>query len=88
MLAYSTLRSPILALHIALICAGAVALLPTVAMAQHGYAQKPVPSGLVAMIKNDPTQPLDLKPFSNPYMSGVGLQIYWSDIEPVSMPII
>ena len=41
-------------------------LVPTVAMAQHGYAQKPVPSGLVAVIANDPSQPLDLKPFSNP----------------------
>jgi hypothetical protein len=52
------------------------------AMGQQGNARKPAPSGLVAVIKNDPTQPLDPKPFRNPYISGVAIQIHWSDIEP------
>jgi len=52
------------------------------AMALHEYARKLVPSGLVAVIPNDPTQPLDPKPFHNPYIRGVALQIHWSDIEP------
>jgi hypothetical protein len=141
--AYHALRSPILAVHIVRALAGAIALLPTVAMAQAssqtgrterdrsgqskprlrvpspgekgtasnasksrrygntlasrlestfwadalalpGYARKPAPSGLVATIRNDPSQPLDPKPFRNPYISGVGLQILWSDIEPAA----
>ena len=139
--AYRALRSPILAVHVVRTLAGALVLVPTVAMAQAssqtgrpgpnrreqstprlrvptpsetgtapkasnsphhgntlasrwestikadalalpGYARKPAPSGLVATIQNDPTQPLDPEPFRNPYISGVGLQILWSDIEP------
>ena len=53
-------------------------------MAQDGNEWRPVPSGLVAVIKNDPTQPLDPKPFRNPYISGVAFQIHWSDIEPAA----
>jgi protocatechuate 3,4-dioxygenase beta subunit len=45
-------------------------------------ALPPPPSGLAAVIRNDPTAPLDLAPFSNPYISGVALQIEWLDIEP------
>jgi Beta-galactosidase len=66
----------------ALLFAGVVLLAPKGAMAQLGYAQKPVPYGLGATIKNDPTQPIDLKPFSIPYISIVGIMIHWSDIEP------
>ena len=52
------------------------------AMATQGMGLKPAPLGLVATIQDDPTQPLDLRPFRNPYISGIGLQIHWSDIEP------
>lgn len=41
------------------------------------------PSGLVAVIVNKPGHPFDLGTFNNPYISGVALQIHWSDIEPV-----
>ncbi len=55
--------------------------LPSTAMAQPG---PPVPSGLVAVIKNVPQSPsLDVRALGNPYISGVALQIHWSDIEPV-----
>jgi hypothetical protein len=54
------------------------------AVAQQGHGLKPAPSGLVAVIKNDPTQPLDPEPFRNPYISGVAIQIHWSDIEPAA----
>lgn len=49
-----------------------------------GSTGQPVPSGLVAVIKNVPqSASLDLRALSNPYVSGVALQIHWSDIEPV-----
>jgi len=45
---------------------------------------EPAPSGLVAVIKDVPQDAsLDLRAVSNPSMSGVALQIHWSDIEPV-----
>jgi hypothetical protein len=83
MLIYSALNSTFLAVYVTLVMAGDLVLVPTVAIAQHGYAQKPVPYGLVATIRNDPSERLDPKPFLNPYISGVALQINWSDIEPV-----
>src|SRR5208283_3435465 len=83
MLAYHSLRSTILAVGVTLVLTGVLVVMPTSAMAQHEYSHRPVPSGLVAAIANDPTQPLDPKPFLNPYVSGVALQIHWSDIEPV-----
>jgi hypothetical protein len=44
----------------------------------------PAPNGLVAVIKDVPNDAsLDLRVLSNPYISGVALQIHWSDIEPV-----
>ncbi len=44
----------------------------------------PAPSGLVVVIKDVPEDAsLDLRALSNPYISGVALQIHWSDIEPV-----
>jgi hypothetical protein len=52
------------------------------AMAQQALARRPAPYGLVATIRNDPTQPLDPKPFRSPYIRGIALQILWSDIEP------
>lgn len=41
------------------------------------------PSGLVAVIVDKPGRPLNSETFSNPAISGVALQIHWSDIEPV-----
>jgi hypothetical protein len=63
--------------------AGGLLLFPAVANAQRGYEMKPVPSGLTAVFKNEPNEPLDPKPFLSPYVSGVAMQIHWSDIEPV-----
>ncbi|MGA2343953.1 MAG: hypothetical protein ABSG29_12245, partial [Steroidobacteraceae bacterium] len=40
-----------------------------------------VPSGLVVDIT--PQQKLDLRAVNNPCISGVALQIHWSDIEPI-----
>ncbi len=43
-----------------------------------------VPSGLVVVIRNTPQSgSLDSQALNNPYISGVALQIHWSDIEPV-----
>jgi hypothetical protein len=80
--ALRTRRRAIAVAHAAVYSAGVLLLAPSIATAQRGYAQKPVPYGLGAVIKNDPAQPLDVKPFSNPYISYVALQIHWSDIEP------
>jgi Beta-galactosidase len=82
MLAHSTGRPAIVAVRAVLFFAGLPWLAPSLAMAQDGYARKPVPSGLAAVIKNDPAQPLDVKPFANPYIRIVALQIHWRDIEP------
>ncbi len=82
MLPDRALRSIGPAVHVTLVLAGTLLLVPTAARAQHGYAQKPVPYGLGATIKYDPTEMLDMKVFRNPYIRGVGLQIHWSDIEP------
>jgi hypothetical protein len=42
------------------------------------------PAGLVAVIENKPqTEAFDLRSFHNPNISGIALQIHWSDIEPV-----
>lgn len=50
---------------------------------QSSTTSAPVPSGLVVVMANKPQSPLDLRPFDNPYISGVALQIHWSNIEPV-----
>jgi hypothetical protein len=44
-----------------------------------------LPSGLVVVIENKPQGSLasDLRALKNPSISGVALQIHWSDIEPV-----
>ena len=36
----------------------------------------------MAVIKNNPSQPLNPATFDDPYIKGVALQIHWSDIEP------
>jgi hypothetical protein len=42
------------------------------------------PNGLVVVIENKPQQKsLDLRALGNPFISGVALQIHWSDLEPV-----
>jgi hypothetical protein len=42
------------------------------------------PNGLVVVIENKPQEnKLNLRALNNPYISGVALQIHWSDLEPV-----
>jgi len=63
---------------VSLTAAGALSLAPAVAQRPYG----PKPTGLVAVLVNDPSKPLDLTPVSNPYVSGVAIQIHWADLEP------
>jgi hypothetical protein len=74
------------AVDVTLRLAGAVALFPMAAWGQPGPAGAPaanvVPSGLVVVIEDKPQQPLDLRPLNSPLISGVALQIHWSDLEP------
>jgi hypothetical protein len=54
-------------------------LAPSAALAQSAQT----PNGLVVVIENKPQENrLDLRALDNPYISGVALQIHWSDIEP------
>ena len=61
---------------------------PSAAMVRPGQPQTmsttpPAPSGLVVVIEDKPQSPsLDLGALNNPFISGVALQIHWSDIEP------
>src|SRR5579862_3406839 len=79
------------AVHVTLVLATIRSFAPTAAWAQ-GPIER-VPSGVVALIANDPDAPqdqqptLDKQPFSKPYISGVAFQIHWSDIQPV-MPFL
>jgi hypothetical protein len=42
------------------------------------------PNGLVVVVENKPQENrLNLRALNNPYISGVALQIHWSDLEPV-----
>jgi hypothetical protein len=80
-------RSTRLAVYGALAPATALLLFAT-AVAQPERRRAPsdaaVPSGLVVVIENKPQQDrLDLRALHNPFISGVALQIHWSDIEPV-----
>jgi len=86
MRANSMRRSLIVIIQGIFLATTALVLIPTSAMAQNRilcWPLPPAPSGLVTVIANDPTEPLDLEPFFNPYISGIALQIHWSDIEPV-----
>jgi hypothetical protein len=74
--------------HIAV--ALSVAELLSVAAAAAQPPQQPaasgvaVPSGLVVVIENRPQQArLDLQGLDKPFISGVALQIHWSDLEPL-----
>jgi len=79
-----------LAVHIGLVVASAWLLSLTAAMAKPGQplasTDDSVPSGLVVVrhVKNSPQQDraLDEQGLKNPFISGVGFQIHWSDIEP------
>lgn len=42
-----------------------------------------LPSGLVVVVENQAGRALALHALSNPFISGVALQIHWGDIEPV-----
>ncbi len=87
----STQVSARLALHIALILAGALPSVPTAANAKPGQPRASTddsaPSGLVVVrhVENSPQQDraLNEQALKNPFISGVGFQIHWSDIEPV-----
>ncbi len=62
--------------------------LPTAAMVQPAQPSTPInqpaPSGLAVVIQDVPENPsLDLRTLNNPLISGVALQIHWSDIEPI-----
>jgi hypothetical protein len=64
-------------------------LLPAAASAGGGPAQSYAspsnlpPSGLVVVIEDKPQETrLNLRALENPYISGVALQIHWSDLEP------
>ena len=89
MLMYPAPRSVSLAVRVVLILASGLPLFPTAATAEPGprraSTDNSVPSGLVVVIKDKPrqNQGLDLRSVSNPFISGVALQIHWSDIEPV-----
>jgi len=50
----------------------------------HVVVDSSAPSGLVVVIPNKPQEEhLDLRALKNPFISGVAVQIHWSDIEPV-----
>ena len=61
---------------------------PSVAMEKLGQSSTSMthalaPNGLVVVIADKPETPsLNLRAVSNPFISGVALQIHWSDIEP------
>ncbi len=80
-------QSASLAVYIALVLASALLLFPAAAMAKSGpslaLTDSSLPNGLVVVIENHRDQPLDPRPFNNPFISGVALQIHWRDIEPV-----
>jgi hypothetical protein len=89
MLMQRALRPVRRAVHVALVLGSGLLLFPMAAMAEPGQSQastdNPLPSGLVVVIKDKAKQNrgLDLRTVSNPYVSGVALQIHWSDIEPL-----
>jgi len=64
-----------------------LAQLPAVAADQPGplpaSLERPAPSGLVVVIPDVPQSPLDLQALKNPSISGVALQVHWSEIQRV-----
>lgn len=60
---------------------GVVIFLSTVGSNARAQSAPP-PTGLVLVLENHAERPLNLSAVSNPYISGVALQIRWRDIEP------
>jgi len=88
MLTHCMPRPARLVVHAALGLASASLLFASAATAESApyRASTPnsVPNGLVVVIENKPQEnQLNLRALSNPYISGVALQIHWSDLEPV-----
>jgi len=84
---HSAPHSARLAAHILLALAAASPQFPAAAIAQPAQsstsAGQSAPNGLVVVIEDKPNvKQLDLKSLNNPYISGVALQIHWSDLEP------
>jgi hypothetical protein len=87
MLTHRAPQSAWLAVPIALVLASALLLFPAAAMAEPAQssasAGNSAPNGLVVVIENKPQEnQLNLQALNNPYISGVALQIRWSDLEP------
>jgi hypothetical protein len=83
-----TRRSARLAVNVALVLITVWLLFPAAAMAEPAQSWAStgtsVPNGLVVVIENKaPENKLNLRALNNPYISGVALQIHWSDLEPV-----
>jgi len=87
MLMHLTPRYARFAVHAALLFTSVSAPFPTAVMAQSGLpcaaTDQSVPSGLVVDITPQQDGSLDLRAVNNLCISGVALQIHWSDIEPV-----
>ena len=87
MLTHCTARSTSPVVHVVFALASALlfAAAATAQSAQYRAATgKPAPNGLVVVIQNKPQEnKLSLRALNNPYISGVALQIHWSDLEPV-----
>jgi len=83
MLTHRARRRLRLTVRVALVLAGTSLSFPTAEPAQsRASTGNSAPNGLVVVIADKPKQnKLDLQPLNNPYVSGVALQIRWSDIE-------
>jgi hypothetical protein len=76
------------AVHVPLFWTAVSLLFPAAAMVEPAQSRASIgnsaPSGLVVVIENKPQEnKLNLRALNNPYISGVALQIHWSDLEPV-----
>ncbi len=76
-----------LAVHILLALTAASLPFPAAAIAQPAQSStsggQSASNGLVVVIEDKPkVKQLNLRSLSNPYISGVALQIHWSDLEP------
>ncbi len=81
-------RSARLVVHVALVLASPLWLFAAATTAECGQSWastgNSAPNGLVVVIENKPQEnKLNLEALNNPYISGVALQIHWSDLEPV-----
>jgi hypothetical protein len=88
MLTHCTPRSARLVAHVALALASALLLFVAAATAESAQYRastgNSAPNGLAVVIENKPQEnKLNLRALNNPYISGVALQIHWSDLEPV-----